>query len=155
MRGSTIGGGGDTTISSPGRSPKQPLPGLRLHDPPHGRQACPEFIAFDQGVGQIYPRQELFSCRSLLKQGQIRYIPAPPQSLNWSHPMSKHRNHRRSQRTTKCFDLSAIVTPSRQAFVPNNGAHPMSKHRNHRRSQRTTKCFDLSAIVTPSPYRWL
>ena len=28
MRGSTIGEGGDTTISSPGRSPKQPLPGI-------------------------------------------------------------------------------------------------------------------------------
>ena len=31
------------------------------------------------------PRWELFSCRSLLKQGQICYVPAPrPQSLNWS-----------------------------------------------------------------------
>ena len=56
LRGSTIGEGGDTTISSPGRSPKHPLPGMRLHDPLHGRQACPKFIAFDQGVGQICPR---------------------------------------------------------------------------------------------------
>ena len=56
VRGSTIGEGGDTTISSPGRSPKQPLPGIRLHDPLHGRQACPQVIAFDQGVGQICPR---------------------------------------------------------------------------------------------------
>ena len=55
-RGSTIGEGGDTTISSPGKSPKQPLLGIRLHDPLYGRQACPEFIAFDQGVGQICPR---------------------------------------------------------------------------------------------------
>ena len=55
-RGSTIGEGGDTTISVPGRSPKQPLPGIGLHDLLHGRQACPEFIAFDQGVGQICPR---------------------------------------------------------------------------------------------------
>ena len=52
-RGSTIGESGDTTISSPGRSTKQPLPGIGLHDPLHGRQACPEFIAFDQEVGQI------------------------------------------------------------------------------------------------------
>ena len=44
------------SISSPGMSPKQSLPGMRLHDPLYGRQACPEFIAFDQGVGQIYPR---------------------------------------------------------------------------------------------------
>ena len=53
-RGSTIEEGGDTTISSPGRSPKNPLPGIGLHDPLHDRQACPEFIAFNQGVGQIY-----------------------------------------------------------------------------------------------------
>ena len=52
-RGSTIGEGGNTTISSPGRSPKAPLPGMRLHDPLHGRQACPELIAVGQGVGQI------------------------------------------------------------------------------------------------------
>ena len=31
IRGSTIGEGGDTTISSPGRSPKQPLSGIGLH----------------------------------------------------------------------------------------------------------------------------
>ena len=40
---STIGEGGDKTIPSPGRSPKQPLPGIGLHDPLHGRQARPEF----------------------------------------------------------------------------------------------------------------
>ena len=34
---STIGGGGGTTILSPRRSPKQPLPGIGLHDPLHGR----------------------------------------------------------------------------------------------------------------------
>ena len=73
-----IGEGGDTTISSPGRSPKQPLPGMELHHPLHGRQACPEFIAFDQGVSQICPRQGLFSCRSLPKRGQNCYIPASP-----------------------------------------------------------------------------
>ena len=61
-----------------GKSPKQPLPGMRLHDPLHDRQACPEFIAFDQRVGQICPRSGLFSCRSLQKRGQICYIPAPP-----------------------------------------------------------------------------
>ena len=39
QRSSTIGEGGDTTISSLGRSPKQPLPGMRLHDPLHGWSA--------------------------------------------------------------------------------------------------------------------
>ena len=71
LRGSTIGEGGDTTISSPGRSPKQPLPGMRLHDPLHGRQACPKF-------SQICPRSGLFSCRSLPKRGQICYTSPPP-----------------------------------------------------------------------------
>ena len=51
-----IGEGGDVTISSPGRSPKQSLPGIGLHDLLHGRQACPEFITFDQGSGQICSR---------------------------------------------------------------------------------------------------
>ena len=41
---SMIGEGGDTTIPSPGRSPKQLLPGIGLQDPLHGRQACPELI---------------------------------------------------------------------------------------------------------------
>ena len=53
MRGSAVGEGGDTTILSPGRSLKQPLPEIGLHDPLHGQQACPEFIAFDKGFGQI------------------------------------------------------------------------------------------------------
>ena len=77
-------GGGDTTITSPGRSPKQPLPGTGLHDLPHGRQACSKFISFHEGVGQISPREGLLSCRPLPKRGQICDIPAlpPRQSLN-------------------------------------------------------------------------
>ena len=57
---STIGGVKDTTIPSPGWSSKQPLPGIGLHDPLHGRLACPEFTSFHQGVGQICPREGLF-----------------------------------------------------------------------------------------------
>ena len=53
---STIGEGGDTTIPSPGRSPKHLLPGIGIHDPLHGRQACPKSNSFHQGVGQICPR---------------------------------------------------------------------------------------------------
>ena len=53
---STIGEGGDTTIPSPGRSPKQPLPGIELHDPLHGQQTCPELKSFHHGVGQICRR---------------------------------------------------------------------------------------------------
>ena len=67
------GGGGGTSIPSPGWSPKQSLPGIGLHGPQHGRQACPEFNIIHQGVGQIHPREGLFSRRPLPKQGQICY----------------------------------------------------------------------------------
>ena len=79
-----IGGGGDTTIQSPGMARKQPLSGIGLHAPLHGRQACPEFNSFHRGFGQISPPEGLFSCRPLLKRGQICYIPAPSQSLSGS-----------------------------------------------------------------------
>ena len=74
----TNGGGGDTTIPSPGRAPKQPPPGIGLHNPLHGRQACPEFNSFHQGVGKINPREGLFSCRPLPKRGKNCDIPSPP-----------------------------------------------------------------------------
>ena len=73
-----LGGGGDTTIPSPGRSPKQPLPGIGLYDPLHGRQACPEFNSFHRGVGKKSPQEGIFSCRSFPKQGQILISPSPP-----------------------------------------------------------------------------
>ena len=57
---STIGGGGDTTTLSPGRSPKQRLPRIRLHDPLDGRQACPKCNSYREGFGQISPREGLF-----------------------------------------------------------------------------------------------
>ena len=40
---STIGRGRGYDDSVPGDGTKQPLPGTRLRDPLHGRQACPEF----------------------------------------------------------------------------------------------------------------
>ena len=80
----TIRGGGDTTIPSPGMASKQPLPGKELHDPLHGRLACPESNSFHQGVGQIGPRWGAFSCRPFPKRGQICDITASPQSLNGS-----------------------------------------------------------------------
>ena len=52
---SKIEGGGDTTISSPGMALKQPLPEIGLHDPLHGRLACPELNPFRHGVGQTSP----------------------------------------------------------------------------------------------------
>ena len=83
-----LGGGGDTTVLSPGRSLKQTLPGIGLHNPLHGRQACTEFDSFHQGVGQISPQEGLFSCRPIPKRGQICDIPVPPQSMNGSEKVS-------------------------------------------------------------------
>ena len=79
---STNGEGGDTTIPFPGRSPKQPLPGIGLHDPLHGRQAYPEFNSFHPGVGRIFLREGLVSCRPLPKRDKSVTSPPPPQSLN-------------------------------------------------------------------------
>ena len=78
LRGSTVREGGDTTISSPGRSSKQPLPGMRRHDPLHGRQACPKFIAFDQGVGQNLSPVVAIFVRFPLKTGTNMLHPLPP-----------------------------------------------------------------------------
>ena len=95
----TIGGSGDTTISPPGMTPKQPLPGIGLHDPTHGRQACLEFISFHQRVGQISPREGQFSCRPLPKRGQNCDIPLRPQLLNDS-PTRKTTLHSGQSRSS-------------------------------------------------------
>ena len=98
---STIEEGGDTMIPSPGRSPKQPLPGIGLHDPLHGREACPEFNSFNQRVGQIYSREGLFSYRLFPKRGRVCYIPAPPQSLNDSQEDSQAHGGRLCSRASE------------------------------------------------------
>ena len=69
------GGGGDTTMPSPGMAPKQPLPGIRLHDLLHGRQICPEFNSFHQGVCKISPLKGLFCCPS---QNEDKFVISPP-----------------------------------------------------------------------------
>ena len=90
---STIGGDGHSTIPSPGRSLKQFLPGIGLHNPLHGRQAYSEFNSFHEGFGQTSPREELFSCRSLPRRGQICDIPAPPQLLYYSFTVVRSEGH--------------------------------------------------------------
>ena len=72
----TIEGGGDRTILSPGKSPKQPLTGIGLHDPLHGQQACPEFNSFHQGVGHISLREGLFSI--VPSQNGDKVVTSPP-----------------------------------------------------------------------------
>ena len=78
-----IGKGGDTTISSPRWSQKQPLPEIGLHDPLHGRQACPEFLAVDQGVVEYVPGRGCF--HPVTSHNGDKFVtppPPPPQSLN-------------------------------------------------------------------------
>ena len=77
VRGSTIGEGGDTTFSSQGRSPKPPLQGIGLHDPLHGRQACPKLISFDQGVWSNMSPVEAIFMPFLPKTG-TNLLPPPP-----------------------------------------------------------------------------
>ena len=71
-----IGGGGDTTISFSGRSPKQPLPGMRVHDPLRGRQACPEFIALTRGLVKYVLGRGYF--RAVPSQNGDKYVTSPP-----------------------------------------------------------------------------
>ena len=81
-RGSMIEEGADTTISFPGRSPKQPLPGIGLHDPLHDWQDCPEFIVFDiGGWSNMSPVGTIF-VPFPPKTGNNLLHPRPCQSLN-------------------------------------------------------------------------
>ena len=74
--------GADTTISFPGRSPKQPLPGIGLHDPLHDWQDCPEFIVFDiGGWSNMSPVGTIF-VPFPPKTGNNLLHPRPCQSLN-------------------------------------------------------------------------
>ena len=109
------------------RSPKLTLAGIGLHDPLHGRQACPEFNSFYQGVGQICPREGLFSCRPLQERGQICDIPAPPpivERLKHKHIFAFKYTPNSSIRgrpecifiTTICVSVMAYVT-KRSDFV--------------------------------------
>ena len=76
VRRSTVGESGDTTVPSPGRSPKESLWGVGLNDPLHGRQACPEINSFRQGVGQICPRDGQFS--RIPSQNGDKFVTSPP-----------------------------------------------------------------------------
>ena len=72
---STTGGGGGDDDSVPTRYPKQPLPGIGLHGPLHGWQACSKFNSFHQGVGSNMSSGEDIFVPSLPKRGQICDIP--------------------------------------------------------------------------------
>ena len=79
------GGGGDTTIPSPGRSIIQPLQGIGLRDPLHGQQACPNSTHITRGMVKEVPGRGCFHAVPSPKRGQVCNIPARPQSLNDSN----------------------------------------------------------------------
>ena len=82
-----IGGGGNTTIPSPWRSPKQSLPGIGLHDPLYGRQGFPEFNSFHQGgLVKQDPGRGYFSAIPSQNGDKFVTSPPPPQSVNDSRP---------------------------------------------------------------------
>ena len=100
----TIGGGGyDDSV--PRVVTKTAPSADRLHDYLHGRQACPAFNSFHLGVGQICPRDGLFSCRPLQKRGQICDIPSPP--LPPPPPL----------RSLNDFNAAAVIAPVRRSFA--------------------------------------
>ena len=94
---STIGGSEDTTIPSPGWSPKQPLPRVGLHDLPYGRQVCPEFnlvqLSSPGGWSNLSPGGAIF-VPSPFRTGTNLLHPRPPQSLNDSKAQTEETNKR-------------------------------------------------------------
>ena len=57
---STIGGGGDTTIPSPGRSPKQSLPEIDLRRPHMVGKLAPNSTHFTRGLVKYIPGRGSF-----------------------------------------------------------------------------------------------
>ena len=79
---------GGSTVLSPGVLLEEPLPGMGLYDPLHGRQSCPELNIFHQGVVKSGPRRGLF--RTVLPKlgDKFRTSPLrPSHSLNDSGPV--------------------------------------------------------------------
>ena len=75
-------GGRGYDDSIPGEVTKTTPSGVGLHDPLHGRQACPESNSYHQGVGQISPREGILLVSYPPKTGTNLLHPRPPQSLN-------------------------------------------------------------------------
>ena len=72
---------GDTTISFPGRSSKQPLPGMRLHDPLCSASLPQIHRISPGGWSNLSPVGDIF-VPFPLETGANMLHPLPPQSLN-------------------------------------------------------------------------
>ena len=79
-RGSTIGDGGDTTISSPGSSPKQPLPWIGLHDPYMVGRLAPNSSHLTRGLFKYVPGRGFF--RFVSSQNGDKFVTPPPPPPN-------------------------------------------------------------------------
>ena len=75
-----IGGGGDTTIPSPGWLSKQPLPGIRLHDPLHDRQACLELTHFTRRLVKYVPGRSYFG--DIPSQSGDKFATSPTRAIH-------------------------------------------------------------------------
>ena len=73
---STIGGGGDTTIPSPGKSPKQPLPGIGLRHPHMVGKLAPNSTHFTRGFVEHIPGRKSF--RAVPSQDGEKVVTSPP-----------------------------------------------------------------------------
>ena len=63
-------------ISSPGRSPKYPLPGIGLHDLLRGRQIVPNSIYFTKALVKQAPGRGYF--RVVPSQNGDKFMISPP-----------------------------------------------------------------------------
>ena len=103
--------GGDWTIPSPGRSPKQPRLGIGLHDPLYGRQALSNSTHFTRGLVKCVPKMRYF--RAVRSQNGDKLATSPPHSLNGSKARSTGLPARNER---KCFSLLSDQLPGFSVF---------------------------------------
>ena len=70
-------GGRRCDDSVPERSPKQPLPGIGLHDSLHGRQAYPELNSFITGLVKYIPGRDYFGAVPSQNRDKFETSPTP------------------------------------------------------------------------------
>ena len=124
---------------SPGMSPEQPLPGIRLHDPLHGRQACPEFNLFRQGVGQICPRKGIF--RAVPSQNGDKFALPPPLFVQRLKGASSLKNRAASAAAVGNFVLST----ARNSKMLNTAPPPCTSRPHALSSALSTRTAALKA----------
>ena len=150
LRGSTTGEGGDTTISSPGGLPKQPLPGIGLHNPLHGRQACPEFTAFDQrGLVKYVPGRSDFGAVSSQNGDKLVTLPPPPPIVE--RVTSRVHIHSgwyaRIPLISRASTVHAERTPSFKHMKTMPGTHPNRSLRDIYRLSRAFNSVNFQSTV--------